>query len=92
MPIESRWTLKTATAVLIFTIIALPFWMIWGPIYVIIRTIVTIWQPYLYRIQSERWNELYQEQIRKGIFIDYPPAQGTIFGIGPWKQCRVDGL
>lgn len=53
-------------------------------IYVIVRTIVTIWQPYFYKKQSNDWNSIYQEYLRKGIYIDYPPRVGRLFGIPPW--------
>lgn len=82
---QSHWTFKTVCGAILLTLIALPFWLIWGPFYIIIRTIVTIWQPILYKKQSAKWNKAYQENLEEGIHIDYPPTEGTIMGIGPWK-------
>lgn len=61
MILDTPWTLKTASFALIFTIIAIPFWLVCAPIYVIIKTLATVFQPYLYKKQSDEWNEMYQE-------------------------------
>lgn len=82
---DTPWTLKTASFALIFTIIAIPFWVVYAPIYVIIKTLATVFQPYLYKKQRDEWNKMYQEYLKKGIHIDYPPTEGTLFGIGPWR-------
>lgn len=85
---KSHWTIKTASIAIIITIIAsplwIPFWILWGPIYLIFKTIVTIWQPYFFKKQSIKWDKLYQENRKQDIFIDYPPTEGKLLGIGPW--------
>lgn len=70
---------------IIFAIIAIPFWILFGPIYIILKTIATIWQPYFYKKQSEKWDRQYQECQEKGIWIDYPPSYGTFLGVKPWS-------
>lgn len=85
-PEKSQWTLKTLGCAVVFIIFAIPVWVVWGPFYLIIRTIVTIWQPYFYKRQHDSWNEAYQEALRNGVYIDYPPTEGTLFGIGPWNS------
>ena len=70
--------------IILFIILALPFWIIFLPFYLIIKTIVTIWQPYFYKKDSEQFNEAYQKALSKGIHIDYPPSVGKLFGIGSW--------
>lgn len=65
-------------------------WIITLPFYLILKTIVTIWQPYFYRKQKAAWNKYYQDCLRKGIFVDYPPREGTLFGvIRPWGS-KID--
>ena len=66
--------------------LALPFKLILSPFWIIIKTIVTIWQPYFYKKGIERWDKKSQKYRRKGILIDYPPRYGTLLGIGPWQQ------
>lgn len=62
------------------------FWIIFLPFYLIIKLIVTIWQPYFFRKDSEKFNKAYLEARSKGIYIDYPPSVGKLFGIGPWGK------
>lgn len=68
----------------LFIFIGIPLWILCLPFYLILKVIVTIWQPYFYRKQSEAWNKHYQDCRRKGIFIDFPPREGTLFGVRPW--------
>lgn len=81
---NSNWTIDKAFFAVIFTIIAIPFWILFGPFYIILKTIATIWQPYFFKKQSEEWNKYYQECLKKGIHIDYPPSYGTFLGVEPW--------
>lgn len=83
MASNSKWTIDTAFLAIIFIIVAIPVWIICGPFYVIIKTIATIFQPYFYKKQSEKWNKYYQECLKKGMYVDYPPSYGTFCGIGP---------
>lgn len=83
-PEKSQWTFKTLGCAVVFTIVAIPFWIVWVPFYLIIRTIVTIWQPYFYKKKQESWRKACQEAARSGEYIDYPPTMGTLFGIRPW--------
>jgi|GEM_PF-6012652 hypothetical protein len=84
MASNSKWTIDKAFVVMIFIIVAIPVWIICGPFYVIIKTIATIFQPYFYKKQSEEWNKYYQECLKEGIYVDYPPSYGTFCGVGPW--------
>lgn len=61
--------ITTFGCIVLLTIVAIPFWIVWGPIYLILRTIVTILQPYLYKRQSIEWNKSYQENLKHGIYI-----------------------
>lgn len=90
MDSNSNWTIMTAFFAIIFTIIAIPFWILYGPFCIIIKTIATIGQPYFYKKQSEKWNKHYQECLKKGIWIDYPPSYGTFLGEGPWFKKDLD--
>ncbi len=67
-------------------ILVLPFVLLMTPFIVIIKTVVTIWQPYFFKRDSQRFDEYYQECLRKGIYIDFPPKYGTFLGIGPWGK------
>lgn len=49
MDSNSIWTIDAVLIAIIFITIGIPLWIIWGPFYVIIKTIVTIWQPYFYK-------------------------------------------
>lgn len=84
MASNSNWTFKTVSFAVIFTIIAIPFWILFGPIYIILKTIATVWQTYLFKKQSGKWDKEYQECLKKGIYIDYPPSYGTFLGVAPW--------
>lgn len=86
---NSKWTLGLIGGLTLFILVAIPFWVIWLPFYLILKVIVSIWQPYFYRKQSEVWNKHYQECLRKGIYIDYPPREGTLLGIRPWGS-KID--
>lgn len=92
MTSKSNWTIGMVFAAILLTILALPFWIIFGPFYIILKTIATIWQPYFYKKQSEKWDKYYQECLKKGIYVDYPPTYGTFLGVGPWfkKDCDCD--
>ncbi len=85
-PEKSQWTLETLGCAVVFTIVAIPFWIVLGPFYLILRTIVTIWQPYFYKKEQESWRKSCQEAARHGDYIDYPPTEGTLLGIGPWNS------
>lgn len=75
---------------LILIIAGIPLWIIFSPFYLIIKLIVTIWQPYFYRKDLEKFNIEYQEALLQGIHIDFPPSVGKLFGIGPWgKQDKI---
>lgn len=67
---------------------------IWGPIYVLIKTIVTIWQPYFKRQCYLEWhkevNRIAKKMGKKYIYADYPPTVGTFCGIGPWNRKKYD--
>jgi hypothetical protein len=86
---NSKWTFGMIGGLTLFILVAIPFWVIWLPFYIILKVIVSIWQPYFYRKQSEAWNKYYQECLRKGIYIDYPPREGTLLGIRPWRS-KID--
>lgn len=90
MTLYLNWIIKTVFIVIIIIFIGIPFWILFGPFYIIIKTIVTIWQPYFHKKQSEKWNKLYQEYRMKGIYIDYPPSCGTFLGVGPWFKRDFD--
>lgn len=90
MASSKNWTTKTAFGVIIFIIIAIPFWILFSPFYIILKTIATILQPYLLKKQSEKWNKEYQECRKKGVYIDYPPSYGTFFGVTPWFKKDYD--
>lgn len=86
MASNSNWTIETVFGVIIFTIIAIPVWIIYGPIYIILKTIATIWQPYLYKKQLDEWDKEYQIYLEEDIYADFadPPTYGTFLGVGPW--------
>lgn len=82
--------------------IILPLYSIALPFVVIIKTIVTIWQPYFYKVslrdyeeEDDKWNEHYQECLQKGIHVDFPPRRpeyGTFLGIAPWGKKSFKSL
>lgn len=90
MDSNSNWTIKTAFFAIIFTIIAIPFWILYGPFCIIIKTIATIGQPYFYRKELKKWYKDNQEYIKKGIYVDEPPSYGTFLGVGPWFKKDLD--
>lgn len=71
-------------------------WIVMLPFIIIIKTMVTIWQPYFYKSslkyyeeRREEWNHIASEYFKKGIYIDYPPTKpeyGSFLGIGPWRK------
>ena len=79
-------------------------WIVMLPFIIIIKTIVTIWQPYFYKSslkyyeeRRKEWNHIASECAKKGIYIDYPPTKpeyGSFWGIGPWNKksfmCLLD--
>ncbi|MBD5340866.1 MAG: hypothetical protein HDR94_04755 [Bacteroides sp.] len=67
-------------------LITIPFWILLGPIIIILKTLATIFQPYLYRREQTDWYKSIAEDTRKGIFHDYPPSYGRLFGVGPWNK------
>ena len=82
--------------IFIVIFIILPLYIIALPFVVIIKTIVTIWQPYFYKVslrdyeeEDDKWNEHYQECLQKDIHVDFPPRRpeyGTFLGIAPWGK------
>ena len=88
--------------IFIVIFIILPLYTIALPFVVIIKTIVTIWQPYFYKVslrdyekENDKWNEHYRECLQKGIYIDFPPRQpeyGTFLGIAPWGKKSFKSL
>lgn len=90
MASSKNWTTETAFGVIIFIIIAIPFWILFSPFYIILKTIATILQPYLLKKQSEKWDKEYQECLKKGVYIDYPPSYGTFLGVTPWFKKDYD--
>ena len=66
------------------------------PFIIIIKTVVTIWQPCFYKSslnyyeeRRKEWNHIASEYCKKGIHIDYPPTKpkyGSFLGIGPWYK------
>lgn len=75
---------KNIIIIALLLVIGIPFLITFAPVYLILRTIVTIWQPYFYKKEQENWRKACQEAARNGEYIDYPPAEGTLFGIRPW--------
>ena len=79
-------------------------WTVMLPFIIIIKTVVTIWQPYFYKSslkyyekRRKEWNHTASECFKKGILIDYPPTKpeyGSFLGIGPWNKksfmCLLD--
>lgn len=78
-------SLKMAILIICFVVFGIPLWLIFGPFYLLIKIIVTVFQPYILRVQKKQWNKYYNECLRKGIYIDYPPSVGKLFGIGPFR-------
>ena len=67
---NSKWTFGKIGGLTLFILIAIPFWVIWLPFYIILKVIVSIWQPYFYRKQSEAWNKYYQECLRNCLKLE----------------------
>lgn len=88
---NSIWTIDAVLIAIIFITIGIPLWIIWGPFYVIIKTIVTIWQPYFYKKELDKWEQGCPE-IEADELPDYedPPSYGTFWGIGPWFKKKLD--
>ncbi len=91
MASNCNWT-KKLSELFFFIIITIPFWIIFSPFYIILKTIATALQPYLFKIQRKTWNKRYQECLKKGIHIDYPPSYGTFLGIAPWGKKEFNDL
>ena len=82
--------------------IILTLYIICLPFVVVIKTIVTIWQPYFYKVslrdyekEDDKWNEHYRECLQKGIHVDFPPRRpeyGTFLGIAPWGKKSFKSL
>lgn len=70
-------------------LIVFPIGLLFLSICIILKKIATIWQPYFYKKQSKEWNKHYQECLKKGIYIDYPPSYGTFLGVEPWFKKRL---
>lgn len=81
MTSNSKWKKVKSFFIVIGAIIAIPLYILLLPI---IKTIVTIMEPYLYRKQTEKFDKVYQEYRKKDIYIDFPPEHGTLWEIGPW--------
>ena len=98
----SRKIIYKALDKIIDIFIILPLYIIALPFVVIIKTIVTIWQPYFYKVslrdyeeEDDKWNEQYQEYLQKGIYVDFPPRRpeyGTFLGIAPWGKKSFKSL
>lgn len=80
MTSNSKWKKVKSFFIVIGAIIAIPVYILLLPI---IKTIVTIIEPYLYRRQTEGFDKSYQGWLRK-VYIDFPPIHGTLWEIGPW--------
>lgn len=77
---------RAFTEILIKTV-ALIIFALFLPLYVVIRTIVTIGQPLFYKIDSMRFNRYCKKMAKKGIhYINlHPPCYGTLMCIPPWN-------
>ncbi len=64
--------------------IAILFHLITFPFYLVIRTVVTVWQPYFYKRSRDKLTKHWIDELENGVDIDYPPRVGTLFGIPPW--------
>lgn len=82
---KTEWPISTRCAVAVVIIIAIPFWVIFGPFILIYNLIEAILQPYLLKKQTKEWNEMYQECLKRGIYIDYPPTRGPLIELLPLK-------
>ncbi len=69
---------------LVFKIILFPFILLFLPFTLILKTIVTIGQPYFLNKSQNQWLEFHRKLTKKGGSVDYPPKVGTIFGVKPW--------
>ncbi len=68
----------------ILTLIILLYRIVFLPCTIIIKTIVTIWQPYFHNRSQKQWIKIHRRFIERGGYADYPPEVGTLFGITPW--------
>ena len=55
------------------------------PIILLVKVIDKVFQPYLYKRATYNFNLLYQENLKKGIWIDYPPEYGKVSIMDLWK-------
>ena len=55
------------------------------PIILLVKVIDIVIQPYLYKKATKNWNLLYQENLKKGICIDYPPEYGKVSIMDLWN-------
>lgn len=79
-------------AIFAFTLIASLFWLLLGPIFLLYRLVEIVLQPYLLKKQTKEWNEMYQNCLKQGICIDYPPTRGSLIKELPlkWLFDRID--
>lgn len=82
---KSRWSILTICKISILILIAIPFWILFGPYVIIYKLVETILQPYLLRKQCEEWDERYQDSLKQGVLIDYPPKHGSLMKALPLK-------
>lgn len=89
---RTSWTLKSLLFAIAFTIIAIPIWIIIGPFFLICKLLEIILQPYLLRKAKKEFNEAYIENLKKGIWIDYPPTWGSLTVLLPlkWRMWLID--
>lgn len=84
--------MNTRCHVAVFVIIAIPFWIIMGPFILIYKLLEALLQPYLLKKQTEEWNKMYQEKLKQGIHIDYPPTKGSLIELLPMKWLPMKWL
>lgn len=75
-----------------FTLIAILFWLLLCPIFLLYSLVETVLQPYLLKKQTKEWDEMYQNCLTQGIYIDYPPMRGSLIKEMPlkWLFDRID--
>lgn len=78
---KTEWTFHARYAAFAFTLIAIPLWIILGPIFITYKLIESILQPCFLKKQKKEWDKMYQEYLKKGIYIDYPPTRGSLIGL-----------
>ena len=83
--IPARWNILTICKIGILMLIAILFWVLFGPLILIYKLVETMLQPYLLRKQCKEWDEMYQECLKQGIHIDYPPTRGSLMKELPLK-------